>query len=306
MQYYHLDALGSVRVVTDESGAVSIRHDYLPFGDEWEAQPSSNPLRFTGKERDKETGLDYFGARYLSGGHGRFTSIDPNAFTKRTLENPQKWNKYAYVLNNPLALIDPNGREELRITVRAFIPEATFQYPPVVGPTWNGDGRSFSTAPDASSRAQVVFTIETDPAKSTKPLVGEPEFSTSGSRVDLYGKHTATAPANVTGSVLVNTRLADGTSVVRISMSASDPLIPGAPPTGGTLTFNVSRGGTSVSMNGWINVYPSFESYVENTNTGALGTLLQASSTNSPGGLLTGGVRNVRGKTKFPDKRRRP
>ena len=63
----------------------------------------------TGKERDGETGLDYFGARYFSGAQGRFTGTDPKAFSKRTIENPQKWNKYAYVLNNPLALFDPDG-----------------------------------------------------------------------------------------------------------------------------------------------------------------------------------------------------
>ena len=72
--------------------------------------------RFTGKERDTETRLDYFGARYYSAGPGRFTSADPKKFSGRTIENPQKWNKYAYTLNNPLALFDPDGREEVTVT----------------------------------------------------------------------------------------------------------------------------------------------------------------------------------------------
>jgi RHS repeat-associated protein len=73
---------------------------------------------FTGKERDAETGLDYFGARYYGGPQGRFTSPDPfnpilrigkrsqfNAF----LSQPQNWNAYAYTWNNPLRFTDPTG-----------------------------------------------------------------------------------------------------------------------------------------------------------------------------------------------------
>ena len=51
---------------------------------------------YTGKERDSESGLDYFGARYMSNAQGRFTSSDPKQFSKRTIANPQKWNKYAW------------------------------------------------------------------------------------------------------------------------------------------------------------------------------------------------------------------
>lgn len=67
--------------------------------------------RFTSKERDAETGLDYFGARYLSAAQGRFTSPDPLLASGR-VENPQTWNRYAYVLNNPLRLIDRTGLYE--------------------------------------------------------------------------------------------------------------------------------------------------------------------------------------------------
>ena len=81
--------------------------------------------RNTGKERDAETGLDYFGARYYGGAQGRFTSADAHGFTRRTLRNPQKWNKYAYVLNNPLGYVDPNGLEELKVSVRSYIPYKT-------------------------------------------------------------------------------------------------------------------------------------------------------------------------------------
>ncbi len=64
---------------------------------------------FTGKERDAETGLDYFGARYFSGAQGRFTSADPVGIMKQKMLDPQQWNMYAYARNNPLAVIDPDG-----------------------------------------------------------------------------------------------------------------------------------------------------------------------------------------------------
>ena len=66
--------------------------------------------RFTGKERDAETGLDFFLARYYSGAQGRFTSPDPFLASGRP-EDPQSWNRYAYARNNPLAYIDPTGMD---------------------------------------------------------------------------------------------------------------------------------------------------------------------------------------------------
>ncbi len=66
--------------------------------------------KFTGKERDAETGLDYFGARYFSGAQGRFTSPD-EPLVDQDESDPQSWNLYSYVRNNPLRFIDPTGRE---------------------------------------------------------------------------------------------------------------------------------------------------------------------------------------------------
>lgn len=66
---------------------------------------------FTGVERDAETGLDFFGARYFSGAQGRFTSPDPTFMTRQRISDPQQWNLYAYTHNNPLKYVDPDGRE---------------------------------------------------------------------------------------------------------------------------------------------------------------------------------------------------
>ena len=111
VEYYHLGALGSVRVVTNQSGAVVSRHDLMPFGEEW--QPVTlgrEALLFTGKERDYDTGLDYFGARYYRAGLGRFTTVDPVETTPENVIDPQRWNRYSYVRHSPLRYVDPDGR----------------------------------------------------------------------------------------------------------------------------------------------------------------------------------------------------
>src|SRR6185295_18411501 len=72
--------------------------------------PSATPQKFTGKERDVELGLDYFGARYMSAAEGRFISADPVMVMNQRLFDPQQWNMYSYVRNNPLRLVDSNGK----------------------------------------------------------------------------------------------------------------------------------------------------------------------------------------------------
>jgi RHS repeat-associated protein len=65
--------------------------------------------RYTGKERDAESGLDYFGARYYGSNMGRFMSPDPSGLLTQRPADPQSWNMYAYARNNPLIFIDPTG-----------------------------------------------------------------------------------------------------------------------------------------------------------------------------------------------------
>lgn len=119
-KYLTADQLGSTRVITDQNQAVKIRRDYLPFGEEIGSAVALrgtipgyglielNTEKFTGKERDTESGLDFFGARYYWNSAGRFTSVDPLG---GHIEYPQSLNKYAYVMNNPLKYIDPDGRD---------------------------------------------------------------------------------------------------------------------------------------------------------------------------------------------------
>ncbi len=120
IEYHHVDALGSTRMVTDANGAVVARYDYLPFGEEipsgeWQRTDTlhyggaNNVLqRFTGQIRDDESGLDYFGARYFSSQQGRFMSPDKPLMDQHRID-PQSWNLYAYGRNNPLRYVDPGG-----------------------------------------------------------------------------------------------------------------------------------------------------------------------------------------------------
>ncbi len=107
--YYFSDHLGSASVVTNATGTIVEESDYYPFGGERVITNSDpNQYKFTGKERDTETGLDYFGARHYSSNLGRFAT--PDGFWKDSHPGaPQSWNEYAYVRNNPLRYIDPTG-----------------------------------------------------------------------------------------------------------------------------------------------------------------------------------------------------
>ncbi|HEY6805045.1 MAG TPA: RHS repeat-associated core domain-containing protein [Pyrinomonadaceae bacterium] len=116
------DQLGTPRMVFDETGSLASvkRHDYLPFGEELTGGLSGRTVaqgysgdgvrqQFTSKERDVETGLDYFGARFYQSLQGRFTSPD-EPFAGQDEGDPQTWNLYSYTSNSPLNRIDEDGR----------------------------------------------------------------------------------------------------------------------------------------------------------------------------------------------------
>jgi|GEM_PF-5693852 len=112
--HYHVNHLGTPRLVTDQNHILIGKHTYYPFGAEMDLMPRENPIelmKFTGHERDivasDNNSLDYMHARFYNGNLGRFLSIDPiggDAFL------PQSWNRYSYVANNPLNRTDPSGQ----------------------------------------------------------------------------------------------------------------------------------------------------------------------------------------------------
>jgi RHS repeat-associated protein len=153
------DQLGTPRMIFDQTGALAgvSRHDYLPFGEELYAGGRTTNLgygaagdnvrqRYTGKERDIETGLDYFKARYYSSVQGRFASADA-PFADQQTADPSSWNMYSYVRNSPCSRIDPDGRcspppglkeGQVGICIEAFIAAKTFK---MFGA---GNGRGFN------------------------------------------------------------------------------------------------------------------------------------------------------------------
>jgi RHS repeat-associated protein len=254
--YYAADHLGTSRVVASSAGAILDQFDFYPFGGERVLSASSgNTYKFTSKERDTESNLDNFGARYDSSILGRFMSPDPKILSIRHIANPQKWNKYSYVLNNPLALFDPNGMEEVTIQFRAFIPQAS-----VAG--YKGDNRTFSSDTQASSRVTVTVRIETDPAKNHgNPLIGS-SYVVGATHPVKGGEKTSDGPQlpMVTAGQDKN-----GNVTVNIKESMGNPYTKDVDPNGtikANVNITVDEKATGAQFNGTLSGSPSFEANV--------------------------------------------
>ncbi len=105
--FYHSDHLGSSSFITDANGDATQHLQYLPFGEDLVHEQNTaaylSPYTFSGKERDVETNLSYFGARYYEAGLSVWLSVDPKAESRPWLS------PYNYCQFNPVLRIDPNG-----------------------------------------------------------------------------------------------------------------------------------------------------------------------------------------------------
>ncbi len=109
VSYYFSDHLKTASVITNAVGTIKSESDYYPWGGELQfTNNDSNHYKFTGKERDSESGLDNMGKRYYSSAMGRFTSPYPLLNSGQPW-NPQSWNRYSYTYSNPLRYTDPTG-----------------------------------------------------------------------------------------------------------------------------------------------------------------------------------------------------
>ena len=121
--YYHPDHLGSAQLITDYEGNEYQRIEYTPYGELWVEKKTEKeeglrylPYKFTAKEQDEETGLYYYGARYLDAKYSRWLSTDPavgeymsGSSAGGGIYDSINFNLYHYAGNNPIKYTDPTG-----------------------------------------------------------------------------------------------------------------------------------------------------------------------------------------------------
>lgn len=136
IRYFHPDHLGSTALVTDENGNVIERVAYKPFGEVHRREvrdpntgqlivgdmsSSVSPYGFTGQRHDASTGLYFYGGRYYDPQLGRF--IQPDTVVQ-DLSDPQFLNRYSYVRNNPVNMVDPTGNFAFLAVLGAMLVKA--------------------------------------------------------------------------------------------------------------------------------------------------------------------------------------
>ena len=114
LYWLHTNHLGNSSRMTDQNGTMVYRGEFDPYGNlvyEW-GLAGLNTRKFTGYERDSNTGLDYANARMYGAGRGRFIQPDIKGLGSADFRRPQTLNRYAYVSNDPVNKVDPTGLDE--------------------------------------------------------------------------------------------------------------------------------------------------------------------------------------------------
>jgi RHS repeat-associated protein len=166
--YYTIDQVNSTRVITDDNGNVVYSAAHGPYGQIQKTWTNTyDPkLKYSGKEREGYSDLDYFGARHYAHDIYRFISVDPIINREEALFNPQLWNGYSFCRNNPIAYLDPDGREEKKsiwkqlkgianqIAPKNMVPENTMM--------WDSREKAPKTADESVEKAiKIAFFVGT-------------------------------------------------------------------------------------------------------------------------------------------------
>ena len=200
--YYLKDHLRDIRMTVNSSGGVDSYCDYYPFGQIMDGRSlvgsADGRYKFTGKEKDAETGYDYFGARYFDSRVGRFLSVDPHALKYQALS------PFCYAANNPVAFLDPTGMDSassqanvgalvatgigtaVRIVLPNLIEPVVTATSAVVGLlTWMATNLPSDAPPDAvrawqAKAAQPDQTSQDNTSNPEKPSYPVPELDENG------------------------------------------------------------------------------------------------------------------------------
>jgi RHS repeat-associated protein len=223
VKYYFSDQLGSADVITDATGNILEESDYFPYGGEIAiTNNDGNNYKFTGKERDTESGLDEFGARYYASSLGRFMIPDwaekPTDVPYASFGNPQSLNLYSYVNNNPTTTRDPDGHVAgaddlvegavIGLTITVMATQAYYAMPAQqrnFGAALSGAASSVSST--IRSWFQSSDNSKTAPAPQSNPAPGTQTGSQPGQKdadfvVTPSGTAVATDPGRVRDSLV--------------------------------------------------------------------------------------------------------
>ena len=202
-------------MIIDQTGTLANvkRHDYLPFGEQLVAGVGGRTAslgyavgdgvrqQFTSKERDTESGLDYFGARYFSSLQGRFSGADPLVISTKRVIDPQQLNLFSYVRNNPLKFMDPDGKD-LKIDPKLKADDVDKIIKLATGANTKKDGHDVLTKMK-ESKMTYLFTVGDAGGGSGVDAFGSTALKAVG-KIDSAGRATEIDPAKSTVTITID------------------------------------------------------------------------------------------------------
>ncbi|MEP7212409.1 MAG: RHS repeat-associated core domain-containing protein, partial [Acidobacteriota bacterium] len=237
--YTTIDYLGSPRVITDRMGTVISRRDFMPFGEElfpdatYRLAASKYGVndnirqRFTGYQKDDETGLDFAEARMYKNEHARFTAIDPLLASGKS-DNPQTFNRFVYAGNNPILRTDPTGEDWIIQVNREKVGKREVN---VSRPVWIPKGE----APSIAERAPHIWEADLPGGKGYQALDRDNERASAvfATRGEAEAVQSGWATQKLAGSItqgvedgLTGIAKGAGNAVIGTVNSLTNPLGP--------------------------------------------------------------------------------
>jgi RHS repeat-associated protein len=224
--FYGYDGHGSVRFLTDSTGAVTDTYDYDAFGNLIASTGSTpNNYLFAGEQFDPALGVYYNRARYLSTITGRFLTADQ---AQPDIRAPHTLHRYLFAANNPANRIDPTGYDDLaELSVSESISETLDSIPAVeAGPA--EDAALEAAQAETDSAFESSFNWREAEQETAERIGGEPQqsFDTSMGRriIDAYNEETEVAAESKSGFVRYSDRII--TQIEKDGELLNDPDIP--------------------------------------------------------------------------------